>query len=890
MIWAKGNIALLLWVLSGSSVFSQQSLLDRKITIRFQDHSVDDALKKLMREADCIINFSFLDLPQDRTVTKAFRLTDMRTIIKEVWGSDNLSFLATDNRITIQAVPKKEIRNEKGTLTGCLTDDKGEPLPGATIRLLGTSDGTVSGANGWYEIEEIRSGQYQLEVSIIGFEKVNRTVTIPAGSETKIDFTLKESTTNLGEIIVVGKTEAQEFSEKPITITALDARPVQEQSLGAEQLLKVSTGVVVRQNGGLGSPVNINLNGLSGNAVRVFYAGIPLEVFGGGLQINTIPVDALDRIDVYKGVMPIDIGTDALGGGINIIPANKDYENLNASYTFGSFNTHRVTLNATKNFSEELSISTLSFFNYSDNDYKMRNIPSATERTLNGSVVAGENEVIDADRFHNRHVSGYAELSFKLKNLKWADQLEYTPFYSFRDDQIPHGAFIFSIAAGEVTSNLHTFAQRLDYRKKLLDDRIDLRYYGLLSFSRNEVRDSTLNRYNWRGDRLTIRNNRGVELFGNPILRDGRDLGTAHRLILKQRISNHLDFTVSNFFQYTRIKGEDPANPGIDLGNETVDPNTIPATLNRNIFGAELTATLLDKKLTPIVFYKNYNYNASSVDILAPGLTRLPIREVRENEHGFGIALKYQILPSFFVRSSYEQTVRLPTEREVFGDFGAILPNYELRPEKSNNINLGMEYNRFFKNGKELSIQADGFIRNQEDLIRPENFGPVNLRFINEAQVDGMGIEFAIRTVLVENLTLSTNFTVQSNEIGADRSSASGGSRGRQVPNIPRLFFNSEARYTFENVFKPSNELEVFWNYFFIDRFSRIEVPDLARANPDNIIPAQHLHNTGLIYRMAEAGLSVSFNLNNVFNAEVFDNFRIPRPGINYQIKINYSL
>ncbi len=138
-------------------------------------------------------------------------------------------------------------------------------------------------------------------------------------------------------------------------------------------------------------------------------------------------------------------------------------------------------------------------------------------------------------------------------------------------------------------------------------------------------------------------------------------------------------------------------------------------------------------------------------------------------------------------------------------------------------------------------------------------------------------------------MNLSGNFTYQSSEI-ASSSSAATGSIGAQVPNQPLLFYNLGARYTIENVLKASNSLEVFWDYFFIDRFSINEVQDLDTANPLFIVPAQNVHNTGLIYRLPEEGLSFSFSLQNVFNAEVFDNFRIPRPGINYQIKVNYSL
>ena len=877
-------------LIASPPALGQRNILDQKISISVRNMSVSEVLKKLSSETDYYFNYSNSEIKADRKISKNYKDVPLRDLIRDIWGKNALTIRVEGSTIDIQSHTGK-ISETKGRLSGRVTDEKGEALPGVTIRLTGTSNGTITNSAGEYTLKNIVTGQYTIEVSYIGFKMQTRTVMLEGKSLDNINFILSENVQELNEIVVLGKTQARELSENPVTINSLGTRPVIDQALGAEELLKTSTGVVVRQSGGLGSGVRINLNGFSGPAVRIYFDGIPVDVFGGGLQINTIPIDALERMDVYKGVMPIAIGTDALGGGINLVPAKSSIDHLQTSYTFGSFNTHRFTLNANKNLSDKIAVSTLSYFNYSDNNYKMRDIRSVTEVTLpNGSVVAGPEEIIDAERFHDRHISGYVEAAVKLRDLSWADQLDFVSSYAHRNDENQQGAFIVSTAVGEVESQFNTFAQRLDYRKALLRKKLDLRYYGVLSLANSEVRDSSRFIYNWRGERLKTLNSDGAEIFSVPILREGRDLGTAHRLVLNYKINRHLDITVSEFFRYTRVKGEDPVNPGVNLDGEFVDPNTVPSTLGRNILGAELTATLLKEKLTAIGFYKNYSYNAESIDILQSGATVIPLREVQENDNGYGLAIKYQLHPSIFIRASFERAVRIPTETEIFGDFGRILPNYELRPEKSNNYNLGIQYSKFLSSERELFIRVDAFTRDQEDLIRPDDFNFENIIFINEAQVDGMGIELSSRFSPVKSFKLSGNFTYQSNEIGSVGNQASGSSVGAQLPNIPRLFFNLGARYAFKDVIRKSNTLEVFWNYFFTDRFSINEVRDLDNATPEFIIPTQNVHNAGLIYRLEEERLSFSLNLQNIFNAQVFDNFRIPRPGINYQFKIKYSL
>ena len=140
-----------------------------------------------------------------------------------------------------------------------------------------------------------------------------------------------------------------------------------------------------------------------------------LEIFGGGIQINNIPVDALQRIDVYKGVMPVDVGTDALGGGINLVPNESFKENLRASYSVGSFNTHRVTLNASKEVTPKLSATFFSYANYSDNDFLMKNVRNLSEVTLpNGLIALQENQI---DRVLRSSQRIFYRLNFSTSDL-----------------------------------------------------------------------------------------------------------------------------------------------------------------------------------------------------------------------------------------------------------------------------------------------------------------------------------------------------------------------------------------------------------------------------------------------------------------------------------------
>src|SRR5690606_12555387 len=122
---------------------------------------------------------------------------------------------------------------------------------------------------------------------------------------------------------------------------------------------------------GVGSSFNFSLNGFSGNHVRFFLDGVPIDHLGSSFQINNMPINFADRVEVYKGVVPIWLGSDALGGAVNIITSQNAQNYLDVSYSYGSFNTHRSAINAGMTTKTGWTFQLSAFQNYSDNNYQV---------------------------------------------------------------------------------------------------------------------------------------------------------------------------------------------------------------------------------------------------------------------------------------------------------------------------------------------------------------------------------------------------------------------------------------------------------------------------------------------------------------------------------------
>ena len=136
------------------------------------------------------------------------------------------------------------------------------------------------------------------------------------------------------------------MKEGAFTVNALDVKPLVNSTLNLSEMVNRTTGIKVREEGGVGSDFDLSINGMSGNSVRYFIDGVPLSAKGSGVSLANLPVNLIERVEIYKGVVPASLGADALGGAVNIITnqARKNY--LDASYGIGSFHTHRADMNA----------------------------------------------------------------------------------------------------------------------------------------------------------------------------------------------------------------------------------------------------------------------------------------------------------------------------------------------------------------------------------------------------------------------------------------------------------------------------------------------------------------------------------------------------------------
>lgn len=287
----------------------------------------------------------------------------------------------------------------------------------ATVTLKPAGRGSAAGPDGTYRISA-PAGRYTLVASALGYERAEHTVELRRGQRLRLDVRLRPAAVSLGEVSVVagGVSRVKNSSYNAV---AVDARAMRNTTKTLAEALAKAPGLKLRQSGGVGSDMNVMVDGFSGKHVKVFIDGVPQEGVGSSFGLNNIPVAFADRIEVYRGVVPVGLGADAIGGVINVV-TRKDRRRwyAGASYSYGSFNTHRSDVHFGQSTKGGLAYEVTAFQNYSDNDYCV-DAPVYDFATHSINTRKLERVRRFNDTYHNEAV--VAKVGFVGK--PWADRL-----------------------------------------------------------------------------------------------------------------------------------------------------------------------------------------------------------------------------------------------------------------------------------------------------------------------------------------------------------------------------------------------------------------------------------------------------------------------------------
>lgn len=688
-------------------------------------------------------------------------------------------------------------------------------------------------------------------------------------AQTHKDSTNLKKTQQLEEVVINGS-QVKRINGSAYNVVAVDASQLRNTNLDIAGMLDRVSGVKIRQDGGLGSAASINLNGFTGKHIRLFIDGVPMSQAATSLGINNIPAGIAQRIEVYKGVVPVEYGGDALGGAINIVTDRRTGTYLDASYSYGSFNTHRTNIALGTSTAKGLVFKLNAWQNYSDNDYRVK------VQNTNLETMQVDAEATWHKRFHNTYHNEAAMLQVGLEGKSWADRLMVGFTWSNEYQEIQNANLMKVVFGGKLRKN-YTLSPTLSYDKRnLFLPGLHLKINARYDVSLTNNIDTVSRTYNWQGNYIA----RTYQGEGVATLAEFRGKTLSTVAALTYHLGHQHFFSLNDTYtNYHRITTDDAANA----------TQASASTYMRRINNKNIVA--LSYKLVPndryniLAFLKYYSSHIS-------GPVKITSREYEEqtrstDDMGYGMAATWIVSHDWQLKASYERTSRLPTDRELFGDGDYEDGNATLKPERSHNVNLNLGWQHTL--GYDHTLMADVAInyRDISDYIIRTISANGTAVSTNHGKVTGLGADFSFRYFFRDVLAVGGNYSLQRmcdreryTDIGAISITY-----GDRVPNTPYAFGNADAQYTFKNVMGRGNRLTIGYNLRYIHRFYRY----WQSSGTNLTIPEQLSHDASITYSFG-SHYHVAFEANNFTDELLYDNYSLQKPGRNFNIKFRYTL
>ena len=672
----------------------------------------------------------------------------------------------------------------------------------------------------------------------------------------------------LDEVTIVGRNEIREMREATMPVSVLSIKQLEGTSTNINDALARTTGITVRNTGGVGSASRISVRGLEGKRMGIYIDEAAIGQLSDYMSLNDVPTDMIERIEIYKGIVPYRFGGSALGGAVNVVTKEYPPVYLDASYEIASFNTHKLNSAFKRNNNKKgLQFGLGGVLTYSDNSYEME-LPNLDNRVVKR----------DHDRFKKAMVGG------SLKATKWYfDEAKLELIYTATNAQIQGIDFDIREAYTHGQAGIGAITLKRD---NFLFDGLDFDFSACYSYGQNGLYDAAKYRYDWDGNRYNSVSAYGGEQGNYASDSDNRTHDIVSKLNLNYLLNKHSTFNLNLYATQTRQK---PENELMDLsfGYQT----SFPSRMSSFTVGFSYDLTLFEGKFMSATTVKNFNFSSDTKVLEYTFINSPKDISLNRNYWGGSESLRYKLTQKLLAKASFSSEVRIPTSEELVGNGYSILPSTDLRPERCNGLNAGLLYHRNHKYGF-IEIEGNYFLNELQDMIRYQaDMIPCMARYANFGTVRTKGVEFDFKGDVARALYLYANATYQDlrdkreHETG---SSAPNPTYNKRMPNIPYLLVNFGLELHKENLFggKYQNsrflvDASYIHEYFYDFEMSKYQ---------DRKIPTSFTFDAGIEHSFKMDSWTLSFKVKNLTDQKVYSDLNRPLPGRNFSFKVRYVM
>lgn len=747
-------------------------------------------------------------------------------------------------------------------LSGKITDKATQkPLIGADIYLKELKKGANADAQGNYHLKGIPEGNYTIIGSYLGYQTFSKKIYLK-GQE-HLDISLKEQAEEISGVTVSGKSIAHQKKEESMPVTVIDMSNMRGTVSNVQDILAKTVGVTLRTSGGVGSSSRISVRGLEGKRIGFFIDELPMSEQTDYLDINDIPIDMIDRIEIYKGVVPARFGGSSLGGAINIVIREYPDKYADLSYGYESFNTHK----AQGVFKRNLKARGLVFgigggYTTSDNNY-----------TFDSPYREGLRITRNHDKYRKYIIGG----SFKAKKW-WFDEVEFEPVVVKTYKEIQ--GIEYDIREAHSESLMAGLANKLT-KDNFLTEGLNFDMFNGVVLTKMNFIDKATRRYEWDGSSYPTPSRYGGEVGYNfPSDSDDQKLSFGNKTNLEYIINERHSFNFNSVFSIAKGTPKDELKT-LSLGKQVNFDSRMHSWVSGVTYDLRSLDDIFLNSLT--VRYYQYTMHTQMAPLFVPGKYDV---DLQKNNWGVNNAMRYRFLPSLMGKLSAGYEVRIPSESELLGDGISVVPSADLLPERNASANIGLLFDLTGKHPTNAQIEMNFFYMYLQDMIR-YTAGLIGAQYQNFGEMRTLGVEFEAKADVLPSLYAYVNTTYQDLRDTRDYEPAStvpNPTKYKRMPNIPYLMANAGMEFHRENLFGGSGQnTRLFADVAFVEEyFYDFELTQLQKRR----IPRSTTIDIGFEHSFLNNKLFISGKLRNVTNEKTLSEFNRPLPGINGGVKI----
>ena len=756
---------------------------------------------------------------------------------------------------------------------GQITDGQTlQPLYGASVILENSNIGTISNHIGMFRMKLPSKSSRRIKVQYMGYKSRNIILNkkLCVNDSICCNVELQPKNNILSDVIVLGKSKAQRHREVPSAITIIDSQELKYKTATLNEILDNAAGIKVAQQGGLGNASRIIIQGMDGKRIGIFINGMPMGN-SDEFQLSSIPLDMVDEVEIYKGIIPAWLGGDGLGGAVNIRLKDFKKNHLEMAFEAASYNTYIGSLQL-KHYLGKTStaLHAGATMNYAKNNYSFSS-PFELGRIIH--------------RDHDAYTHGGFNVGISSQQW-WFDQFDLTLSADYYRKEIQGGLMNVQNNIQHAFTRTRSASTSLSLEKSFLKGKLTAQFHSIVGFSLVNQVDTSHYCYDFIGNRFPSGSGRG-EIGAVP--NDSHDRHTTVRelLNLTYKIGNNQLVTWTTNYRYGCKMPKDELADSYSR----LPTSGYPSRLHSIVSGLTHELKLYGGKFTNELGIKLFNHHSEVLPFAEAIMLQDKLKASTNHSTmaGWSEAMALHLLPNnaLTLKASVQSTVRMPIAEELFGDGVLLLPSEKLRPERSFNINAGAIWLINAMRYPQVRIGINTFYMSAKDMIKLM-YSSMNMAYDNIGKVRVMGIDMEMESKLNRWLDLQGNITWQ--DARDMRKEAVGGGENfhyrYRIPNMPYLFGNVGVRLHKDGLLSKSSSSAFASTFGFTKAFSYNWE---ASKHNTMLIPARYCWDVA-VHHSFNKRCQLSFEIRNILNRENWAEFRYPMERRTFHLKMKYII